>query len=120
MAKYGKGDYGKATKLHSKIVRERAGQCERCGSTDNLQCAHIISRTRSNTRTDLDNAWCLCAKCHWRLDHYHIEFALFFLEQNDDSFDNYWLLLYKAEEKPHMDWTAELERLQAIWDSEFG
>lgn len=39
-------------------------KCERCGKTENLQCAHIISRTYQQVRWDEDNALCLCAGCH--------------------------------------------------------
>lgn len=62
---YGKGLKGKATRLHSLVVRAR-GACERCGSTVNLQCAHIVPRRYSVTRCDPNAAWCLCAGCHLR------------------------------------------------------
>jgi hypothetical protein len=39
----------------AELVRAR-GSCERCGTTENLQCAHIISRRYSQTRCRLDNA----------------------------------------------------------------
>lgn len=70
---YGKGLRGKATKLHSLVVRSR-GRCERCGSTQTLQAAHIIPRRYAATRVDPENAWCLCAGCHrrtteWASDH---------------------------------------------------
>ncbi len=47
----------------SLIVRS-AGSCFRCGKTDSLQCAHIISRRYLGVRFSLDNALCLCAGCH--------------------------------------------------------
>lgn len=64
---YGRGLKGKATKMHSQVVRAR-GRCERCGCTDygKLQCAHIIPRRYSVTRCDPQAAWCLCAGCHLR------------------------------------------------------
>jgi 5-methylcytosine-specific restriction endonuclease McrA len=62
---YGKGLRGKATRLHSLVVRAR-GRCERCGSTQSLQAAHIIPRRYAATRVDPVNAWCLCAACHLR------------------------------------------------------
>ena len=54
----------KLDKLFSKVIRKR-GHCERCGSTRNLQTAHIFSRTYRNTRWDTSNALCLCAGCHF-------------------------------------------------------
>lgn len=61
---YGKGLKGKATKLHAELVRSR-GRCECCGKTTGLQCAHIVTRERNATRVDPENAFCLCAGCHW-------------------------------------------------------
>lgn len=49
--------------LFSKIVRT-IGYCERCGSRDNLQCAHVEPRTNSTLRWDENNAICLCVGCH--------------------------------------------------------
>lgn len=71
---YGKGAKGKATKLHSLIIRT-IGMCERCGSIENLQCAHIVGRSYWKTRTDLRNAFCLCAGCHLYFTYHPIEFA---------------------------------------------
>lgn len=67
MTGYGKGVKGRATQLHSKVVRAR-GRCEACGESryDLLQCAHIISRRYAATRTDETNAFCLCARDHFR------------------------------------------------------
>ena len=53
----------KCDKLFSEIIR-KAGRCLRCSSTYNLQCAHIFTRGYYTIRWDLDNAVCLCSKCH--------------------------------------------------------
>lgn len=66
----------KATKLHSQVVRSR-GTCENCGSTNALQCAHIISRRYTATRCDPLNAFCLCAKCHFHFTEWPLEFHTF-------------------------------------------
>ena len=54
--------------LFSRIVRDRASNiCENCGASHlsaQIQCAHWISRRYSWTRTDLRNAFALCATCH--------------------------------------------------------
>lgn len=72
---YGTGDKGKATKLHSQIIRS-IGYCEKCGyhcSCENkwqhnqyckLQAAHIQGRKASATRTLVINAFSLCASDH--------------------------------------------------------
>lgn len=112
-ASYGTGAKAKATKLHSLIVRS-VGRCERCNSTLNLQCAHIIRRTYSATRTDETNGWCLCAKCHFRLDNAADEFMCFVVATiGMDEFDR---LKRKALDGvgKKFDWEAELERLRAI------
>lgn len=63
-----------ATRLHSKIIRA-VGYCEWTrdvadGSecSGRLECCHIIRRAWRATRTDLDNAVCLCAAHHRRID----------------------------------------------------
>lgn len=77
----GKAIKAKATRLHAELVRSR-GRCERCGKTSaeaQLQCAHIFSRNYSFTRTDENNAWCLCAACHRHLTinpYEHVKFAI--------------------------------------------
>jgi len=59
----------KADKLVSEIVR-LSGQCERCGNTNYLQCAHIVGRNNHTLRFDLMNVLCLCAGCHrWGHDN---------------------------------------------------
>ena len=60
----------KLDKMFSEIVR-RKGKCERCGKTNNLQCAHIYSRRHKNIRWDFENALCLDSGCHmfwWHLE----------------------------------------------------
>lgn len=109
MVKRYKGAKGKADKQFSLIIRS-LGHCERCGSSENLQTAHIISRRYSATRTDLRNAWCLCASCHrrltdWPRDHSH------YITETIGS-DLYEELQRKAETVTKVDWDEELERLR--------
>lgn len=108
---YGPGDKGKATKLHSLIVRSR-GKCERCGESDysKLEAAHIISRTYSATRTDEKNAWALCHKCHARLTKWPREHSHFITETiGSEAYDE---MRRRAETVTKKDWTAELARLK--------
>ena len=114
---YGKGPKAKATKLHSLVVRAR-GRCERCGESDysKLQCAHVISRRYSATRTDERAAWCLCAACHLHLGlnpYDHVEFATQTLGE-----ELYAELREKAMSNPRpwkpAMWQAEVDRLTAL------
>ena len=108
---YGKGSKGKATQLHARLTRER-GSCQNCGTTQSLQCAHIISRKYSNTRTDLDNALCLCASCHMRFTDNQIDFAEFVIGIVGES--RYAELRKKAYSTNKVDWDAEWERLKGL------
>ena len=77
MKTHAKGPKARADRFFSLIIRAR-GRCEKCGRTENLQCAHIFSRRYSTTRCDEANAWCLCAGCHMTLTGdplAHVEFA---------------------------------------------
>lgn len=56
-----------ADRIHSELVRAR-GRCERCGTADGLQCAHIVRRRYGVIRHRLDNAWALCPACHLTVD----------------------------------------------------
>jgi len=53
----------KLDKFVSNLVRSY-GKCERCGKRENLQCAHIYSRSNKWLRWDLENLMCLCGGCH--------------------------------------------------------
>lgn len=105
-----------ATRLHSQIVRAR-GYCEYCGDAwrstgSKLECAHIISRRFAQTRTDLDNAFCLCSRCHMRFTEWPLEFADFVTSKIGG--DGYRALMEKAKAPGKVDWYAELDRLRAL------
>ena len=53
-----------ADRRFSLFIRERDGKCQRCGKTDQLQCAHIVSRRYLSVRWDELNARALCVGCH--------------------------------------------------------
>lgn len=106
-----KGAKGKCDALFSKIIRS-PGACLRCGFTDNLQCAHIITRRYSATRCDLRNAWCLCASCHRRLTDWPREHS-HFITQTIGS-ELYEELRAKAEAVTKVQWDEVYKELQAI------
>lgn len=93
---YGKGLKGKATRLHSIVVRAR-GACERCGERDysKLQAAHIVPRRYSATRCDPLNSWALCAGCHLRTTEWASEHMA--LIEQTIGLDVYELLRQRAE-----------------------
>jgi len=109
-----KGAKKKADDLARQIVRAR-GACERCGVTDGLMWCHIIRRTYAWTRTDTENAWCLCGTCHYEVDH----FADSFMQLVDQTIGVrvYGALRSIASDGVgrKFDWDAEVVRLKAIW-----
>lgn len=114
---YGKGKRGKATRLHSLVVRSR-GACERCGRTDNLQCAHIIGRRYSATRTDETNAWCLCAGCHMRLTEHPDEHVHFVAQTiGMDAFHRLKERALAGVKANDAFWQGEIDRLTALLEA---
>jgi 5-methylcytosine-specific restriction endonuclease McrA len=51
-------------KLFSQVIRARDKKCQRCGTTNGLQCAHTFSRRNKSVRWDPENAQALCYGCH--------------------------------------------------------
>lgn len=111
MSIYGKGWKGKATKLHSQIVRS-LGYCQRCGERDSalLQCAHIASRKYSATRTDISASLCLCAKCHRYFHDVPTTFRPFVISIIGE--EKLADIEAKAQPITKMDWEAEYHRLK--------
>jgi|JI10StandDraft_1071094.scaffolds.fasta_scaffold251489_3 hypothetical protein len=111
---YGKGDKGKATKLHAEITR-MYGQCENCGKTSDqaqLQCAHIQGRKASATRTALYNAFCLCAGCHFFFTDHPLHFSRFVTTTWAQDFREQ--LLSAANTMTKMNWSTRVEFLKEM------
>ena len=129
---YGKGARGKATMLHSVVVRSR-GACERCGRPGEdqdvkvaglgtvtlpiggLQAAHIVSRRYAATRTDERNGWALCAGCHRRLTEHpneHVHLAVATLGQ--DGYDELCARALAGGRSKEAFWVAEVDRLTQL------
>lgn len=107
--KSARGIKKKCDDLYSKIIRSR-GYCERCGGTEWLQTAHIISRRFSNTRCDLRNAWCLDARCHRRLTDWPREHSQYITETIGSEV--YEELKAKAESLEKVSWEDIYEELK--------
>ena len=58
--------------LFSQIVRQ-AGKCLVCGTSQNLQCCHIISRRYHQVRWDLRNAVAMCRNHHVYYTYHPLE-----------------------------------------------
>lgn len=117
---YGRGPKGKATRLHSLVVRSR-GRCERCGerNADKLQAAHIISRRFAATRTDERNAWCLCARCHMSLtEHPDEHMALVVQTIGMEAFDELKAKALAGIKTSDAFWEAECDRLATLLGAE--
>jgi hypothetical protein len=106
-----RGAKKRADVLFSRLIRSR-GRCEHCGGTENLQCAHIISRRFSATRVMSENALCLDAKCHHHFTDHPVEFGRWVISYiGEDAYD---VILRKAMLPSKVDWAAEVERLKAL------
>ena len=135
-AKIGHGYKGQATRLHSLLVIEMRRECEHCGKTapenecghlivrkkckccmarrkrNTFQCAHIVTRSRSKTRTREDNAYCLCGGCHIYFGKWPVEFAKFIYKQSGKA--KYEELKQAADATAKLDWKQEFERLDVV------
>lgn len=111
-----KGDKAKADKIFSEIIRS-LGYCEAKGydnrpCSSQLQTAHIITRKRAATRTDLRNAYCLCFAHHrWFTDN-PVQFSRFI---QSTWGKNYYDLVYRKSIQPtKVDWADRSAFLQDI------
>ena len=124
---YGTGPKGKATRLHAEITRAR-GVCEACArfgpllNKDGshapsvpLECAHIVSRTYSNTRTSLDNSFALCSAHHRHFTGWPLEFSVFVVEMiGEQHYRELRSIALENRVWKQSDWVDEVARLQAI------
>ena len=84
-------------KLVSKIVRLRDPYCVICGSTDRLQCSHLIKRGKHATRFDLTNCNTNCASCNYRHNNYPEFYTSWWLEKY--GIEAYNELIAKSKEQ---------------------
>ena len=100
----------RADKSFSKYIRNRDGCCQKCGTTEFLQCAHIISRSYKAIRVDERNAVALCRSEHTYFTHRPLEWV----EWVEDNYPGRWAELKKeALEYGKVDW-----RFQSIYWAE--
>ena len=94
------------------IRRRDGGRCMACGSTERLQCAHIVSRRYRATRWDNDNAVALCSRCHTNYTHHPLEWH----EWVDRTFGDahYGLLRAQALNSPLPDLADVLSEYEEV------
>ena len=98
----------KADALFRDIVKSD-GICEKCGSREFLQCAHVVSRSYKQVRWDFNNAYCLCRKCHVSFTHHPLEWEDWVVEQMGRS--SYQMLKDKARQYGKIDYEMIINRL---------
>ena len=115
-----------ADRLFSLFIRMRDKQCQCCGTTYGLQCAHIASRRFHNTRwgsfggtiepevCPCDNAIALCAACHTRFTNNPDAWVLWICKHLGT--DEYLELLREAQKVAKPDYEETRQRL-AEWMS---
>lgn len=79
----------------SDLVRQK-GRCEKCGTTNNLQCAHIYAKgDHPALRYDILNVLCLCTRCHMFWGHRN---PADFIEWVQTHFPERWAYLQMVKE----------------------
>lgn len=115
-----KGEKAKADKLFSEIIRSH-GTCEASGydgrrCSFQLQTAHIVTRKRSGTRTDLRNAFCLCFAHHRYFTDYPRQFSRFI---STTWAKPYYDSVFRKSVTPNkVDWQERVDFLQRIQTGE--
>lgn len=102
----------RADRLFKQLIRLR-GECERCGATPDqaqLQTSHIITRARSNTRVDPDNAFLFCATCHRWWHQFPISAARFAIRHRGEATLN--RLEEAAQQPADVDWNEQVRILE--------
>lgn len=111
-----------ATRLASRLVRHQNPVCQAhqfnipdvtCGvaTTD---CAHIVGRVFSHTRTDMANCYGLCAQHHRHFTNWPADWMRFV--DSTIGMGEYDRLCEKARDGVNrkLDWYDELDRLRAL------
>lgn len=96
----------------SRYVRMRDGCCVYCGSTENLHCSHVLSRSISVLRCDPENAITLCARHHLYWWHKDVIGAARWFEATWPG--RYDRLLKKSQDGGRVDWNVEVAKLKEL------
>jgi len=96
--------------LHGRIIRAQ-GYCSRCGRTQNLQRAHIFSRSYRAIEFDDRNCLCLDSACHVYFTHHPVEWEIWVQERI--GLETYYELRAKAMTHVVPDYRELLAELTA-------
>ena len=66
-------------KAFSRYVRQRDKECVLCRSKENLQCGHLITRSKYSTRWHILNGFCQCRSCNFLHESQPERFTAWFL-----------------------------------------
>jgi len=93
----------------SKFIRNRDKRCVLCGTTENLQCGHLLTRVAYSTRWDEVNCHCQCRSHNLEHEYRPHVFTQWFLRKFGQT--RYDLLIFKHNT------TAKLSTndLLALW-----
>lgn len=58
-----------ADRVFSLWIRSRDKRCICCGTTERLQCGHLITRGAKSVRFDEENSNAQCARCNFLHEH---------------------------------------------------
>lgn len=90
---------GLADAVFSRFIRERdQWKCVVCGSTERVQCGHLIRRGKHTVRFDETNCNAQCSRCNWKHNHFPEAYTIFFIQKY--GFQAYIDLHVRAEQTP--------------------
>lgn len=109
-------------KIMSRIVRLRDPACVTCGSFDNAQCGHYISRMFIATRWDITNCHRQCSRCNVMHEIDPVPYTLFIQREFGDEYPatlsalaHQTKVLKRAERLAlEVELKEELRRLEAL------
>ena len=89
MSKKRKAAIKYADEQFSLYIREKERRCFTCGTTRNLQCGHLISRSFISTRWVEDNGHAQCVECNQRHEEDESIYKDMFIEEyGQEAYDN--------------------------------
>ena len=68
-------------RVFSRYIRLRDGACVICGSRENLNAGHIITRSVYSVRWDEENVWAQCRGCNFLHEHRPEIFITWFINR---------------------------------------
>jgi|SRR3972149_5770583 len=105
--------YNKLDAAMGELVRSKE-RCEWCGSTTNqMNWAHVISRSNKALRWDLMNGMCLCSYCHaWKWHDSPLEGVAWFREKYPERYDYLMRNKNRFADRTEEDYRTLLEAIQ--------